>query len=125
MALSRSERVTEMFHRLFEAAPFSDGAQARAVLEEIMRKIENEHSGVREDPNAHLATTSDGRMYPPHDRFAFFSGSPRISAFGQTRHRTFIGDNGAVRIERRSDGVAAIDISGADGKTIAQLRTET
>jgi len=90
-----------------------------------VREVEDEHSGIPEDPNAHLATVSDGRMYPPHDRFAFSSGSPRISAFGQTGHRTFFGDNGAVRIERRSDGTAEIDTPGTDGRTISDLRTET
>jgi hypothetical protein len=114
-----------MLRRFSKAAPFSDGAVARAALERILREVENEHSGIPEDPNAHLAKTSDGRMYPPHDRFESRSGSPHISAFVQTGHRTFFGDNGAVRIERRSDGTAEIDIPGADGKTIANLRSET
>jgi hypothetical protein len=113
-----------MLRRLSNAAPLSDGAQARISLERIMREVEDEHSGVMEDLNAHLANTTDGRMYPPHDRFAFPSGSPRIKAFGQTGHRTFFGDNGAVRIERRSDGAVEIDIPGVDGKTIVDLRTE-
>jgi hypothetical protein len=125
VVLSRRERVTEMLLRLSKAAPFSNGAEARVALERILRDVENEHSGVPEDPNAHLAKTSDGRMYPPHDRFAFPSGSPHVSAFGQTGHRTFIGDNGAVRIERRADGGPIIDIPGTDGKTISELRTET
>ena len=106
------------------AAPFWDDASARAALEQILREVENEFSGVPEDPDAHLATTSDGRMYPPHDRFAVRSDSPRVRAFVQTGHRTFFGDNGAVRIQRRSDGAVEIDIPGADGKTVADLRTE-
>src|ERR1051325_1988500 len=113
-----------MMRRLCTAAPFASGAQARAALEQIVRAVENEYSGIPEDPNAHLAKTTDGRMYPPHDRYAFPSGSPRISAFGQTGHRTFFGDNGAVRIERRSDGVAEVELPGVDGKTIADLRSE-
>jgi hypothetical protein len=125
VVLSRRERLREMLHRLSIAAPFSDGAHARAALERIVREVEDEHSGVPEDPNAHLAKTSDSRMYPPHDRFGFPSGSPRVSAFGQTGHRTFFGDNGAVRIERRSDGAVEIDIPGVDGKTIKDLRAET
>jgi hypothetical protein len=114
-----------MLRRLSLAAPFSDGAVARAAVERIVRELEDEHSGIPEDPNAHLAATTDGRMYPPHERFAFPSGCPRISAFGQTGHRTFFGDNGAIRIERRSDGTAEIDIPGTDGKTINDLRAET
>jgi hypothetical protein len=114
-----------MLRRLSTAGPFRDGETARAALERIVREVEDEHSGIPEDPNAHLAKTSDGRMYPPHDRFAFASGSPRISAFGQTGHRTYFGNNGAVRIERRSDGTPEIDIPGADGQTINDLRMET
>jgi hypothetical protein len=125
VVLSRRERVTEILRRFSRAAPFSNDADARAALEQIVREVENEHSGIPEDPNAHLAKTSDGRMYPPHDRFPFPSGSHRIRGFVQTGHRTFFGDNGAVRIERRPDGATAIDIPGADGKTIADLRTET
>src|SRR5262249_20979724 len=125
VVLSRRERLTEMLRRLRQAAPFSDGAEARAALERIMREVEDEHSGVPEDPNAQWAARGDGRMYPPHDRFAFSSGSPRISAFGQTGHRTFFGDNGAIRIERRSDGLAELDLPGVDGKTITDLRAES
>ena len=121
MVWSRRARVAEILRRLALAAPFASGAEALAVLHQIVRDVENQYSGIPEDPNAHLATTSDGRMYGPHDRFAFRSGSPRISAWGQTGHRTFIGDNGAMRIERRADGAAEIDLPGGDGKTIADL----
>jgi hypothetical protein len=114
-----------MVRRFSRAAPFSNGVDARIAFARVLRDVENEHSGILEDPNAHLAVTSDGRMYPPDDRFAFHSGSDRISAFGHRGHRTFFGDNGAVRIERRSNGATEIDIAGADGKTIADLRTET
>jgi hypothetical protein len=124
VGLTRRERVEEIMRRLSIAAPFKNDVQARTSLEEIMRAVEDEYSGIQENPNAHLAARTDGRMYPPHDRFAFPSGSPRIRAFGQTGHRTYFGDNGAVLIERRLDGVAEVDLPGTDGKTIADLRSE-
>jgi hypothetical protein len=124
MVLSRRARLAEILRRLAVAAPFATGAEALAVLHQIVRDVEDEYSGIPEDPNAHLATTSDGRMYGPHDRFEFRSGSPRIRAWGQTGHRTFIGDNGAMRIDRRADDSSEIELPGADGKTVTDLRMD-
>jgi hypothetical protein len=118
------ERLEEVMRRICAAAPFGDGAHAQTAMEEIMRMVEDEFSGIRENPDAHLALTTDGRMYPPHANNAIPSGSAHIRAFRQKGHRTFIGDNGALRIERL-DGVAEIDLAGIDGRKIADLRAET
>jgi hypothetical protein len=123
VAATRRERFDEMLRRLNNAAPFADCGQARAALEEIMRAVEDELSEIPEDPNAHLATMSDGRMYPPHDRYEIRSASPRIRAFRQKGHKTYFGDNGALLIERLN-GEIEINLSGANGETIDDLRLE-
>lgn len=123
MPAEKSERLREIIRRLKNAAPFPDGHVARMTLEEIMRTVEDELSGIPEDPNAATARVSDGRMYPPDDRFEILSGSPFVRTFKQTRHRTSIGANGAMRITR-SDGNVEIDLVGADGKTLADLLQE-
>jgi hypothetical protein len=122
--MARRERFEEMMRRMRELAPFSDGDRARAVLEGVMRAVEDQCSGIPENPDAHLARTSDGRMYPPHDKYEISSGSAHIRAFRQIGHRTFFGDNGALLIERL-DGTAELDLSGTDGKKITDLRSET
>jgi hypothetical protein len=97
-------------------------AEARATLEGIMKAVEDEHSGIPENPDSTTAGT-DGRMYPPHDRFEIEAGSPRIRIFKQFRHRTTFGENGALRITT-PDGAVVIDLPGTDGKSIAALLEE-
>ena len=40
--------------------PFADGAAARMTLEEVMRAVEDELSGIPENPNAANAPTDEG-----------------------------------------------------------------
>jgi hypothetical protein len=118
---SKLERLEEMMKRLRAAAPFCDGSQARAVLEQVMRAVEDEHSGIPENP---LAATSpdptDGRMYPPDDSFEKPSGSARVRLFRHRRHSTYIGANGSLRIIRAS-GTIELDLPGTDGKSVGEL----
>jgi hypothetical protein len=84
-----------------------------------MRQVEDMLSGIPEDPTSPTAGT-DGRMYPPDDRFEVDSGSGHVRTFKQLRHRTAFGDNGAIRITL-SDGTIEIDLPGADGRLISDL----
>ena len=118
------ERLEEVMRRFRLAAPFANGAQAQAELEAIMRAVEDEFSGVPENRDAHLARTTDGRMYPPHANNGVQSGSKQIRAFRQRAHRTFFGNNGSVLIERL-DGTVEINLAGEDGRTVMDIRTET
>ena len=120
---TKRERLDEMLRRLKLAAPFTDGDLARLTLEVVMRAVEDELSGIPEDPNADTALRSDGRMYPPHNRFEVASGHRRVRLFKQTRHQTAIGENGSLRITR-SDGTVEIDLPGSDGRTVADLSAE-
>jgi hypothetical protein len=81
-------------------------------------------SGVPEDLFAATSTLTDGRMYPPDDRFEINSGCPSVRVFKHVRHRTSIGANGALKIAT-SDGTVHLDLAGADGKTVACLLSET
>ena len=122
MAATKRERIDEILRRLRAASPFASGIAARAALQEIMKNVEDELSCIPENPNAATAAT-DGRMYPPDDRFEIVSESPRVRTFKQLRHRTSFGENGALRIVR-SDGTVEIELSGADGKTVSDLILE-
>ena len=92
------------------------------MLETIMKAVEDEFSGIPEDPDSPTAGT-DGRMYPPHERFAAPSRSPRVREFKQLRHRTSFGENGAVRTTT-PDRTIALDLPGADGKSVGDLLVE-
>jgi hypothetical protein len=121
LAKSKPERLEEMMRRLRAAAPFRDGEHARLQLEEIMRSVEDEHSGIPENPLAAISPDpTDGRMYPPDDNFEKPSGSRHVRLFKHKRHSTLIGANGALRIVRAS-GAVEVDLSGTDGRTVADL----
>lgn len=88
-----------------------------------MRNVEDELSGIPENPDA-ATSPPDGRMYPPHDRYERNSGSSRARLFKQTGHETWFGENGAIKI-RRSDGVVEIDKPGANNQTVTDLLSES
>lgn len=122
MAATKRDRLDEMIRRLNRLPPLEDAASARSALDKIMRNVEDQLSGIAENPNA-ATSPPDGRMYPPDDRFEKISGSSRVRLFKQTGHATWFGENGAIRI-RRADGVVEIDKPGADLKTITDLLSE-
>lgn len=117
---TKQERLREIMSRLRAASPFKDGQHARSELARIMREVEDELSGIPEDPNAANATTTDGRMYPPDDIFEKASGSPLVRLFRQKRHKTWIGENGALKIVSW-EGTVEIDLPGADLQTVDSL----
>jgi hypothetical protein len=120
--LTKHERIEEILRRLREAAPFSSLTEARAGLELIIRAVEDEFSGIPENPDSPISGT-DGRIYPPHDRFEIETASPRVRTFKQLRHRTSFGENGALQITTAA-GTVVLDLAGADGKSIAALLQE-
>lgn len=123
MVASMRERLARVFEALREASPFASLDEARTTLERIMRQVEDELSGVPEDPDADTKTVSDGRMYPPTDRRELKTDCRSVRTFRQTAHRTSFGINGAIRVER-IDGTTVLDLFGKDGRSIDDLRRE-
>jgi hypothetical protein len=119
---TKRERLDEMIRRLNRLPLFEDAASVRLALEEVMRNVEDELSGIPENPNAAISPP-DGRMYPPDDRFEKVSGCLRVRLFKQTAHETWFGENGAIKI-RQSNGVIEIDKPGADLRTVTELLSE-
>jgi hypothetical protein len=122
LAATKRDRLDEIIRRLNGLPAFHDAAAARLALEEVMRNVEDELSGIAENPDS-ATSPPDGRMYPPHDRYEKVSGSPRVRLFKQTGHQTWFGENGAIRIQQ-SNGVIEIDKPGADHKTVTDLLLE-
>lgn len=65
MVAPRAVRVAEFLRRLERAHPFDSLKAAYDAISTVLREVEDEMSGVTEDPNAAFASVSDGRMYPP------------------------------------------------------------
>lgn len=119
---TKQERLAEIMRRLRDVSPFCDGIEARVALKGIMKCVEDELSGIPENPDAAISVT-DGRMYPPDDKFEISSGCIRVRVFKMVRHRTWIGDNGALLITR-SDQTVALDLPGRDGDRVSDLLSE-
>jgi hypothetical protein len=112
-----------VFEGISKASPFASLAEARSELERVMRLVEDEFSGIPENPNADNTTESDGRMYPPSDKYEVRQKCPSVRTFRQLAHKTSFGNNGAILIETL-DGVAVLNLAGKDGREISDLLRE-
>jgi len=117
--MERSERFTLFVQELQEVAPAATFDEARNLLETILNRIEDAHSGVPFRPDN---WRDDGRMYPPGDDFERASPYSGVRIFRTRGHFVLIGQNGAIRIStsRRAadaqDAEIVLDKAGADGR---------
>ena len=110
----------EIFKRLRDNAPFRSDTEVRLRLDEAMKDVEDELSGIPENPNAAAGMLTDGRMYPPQYNFERHSSSSSVRVFRQRGHVTRFGKNGSLRIEG-PEGKVEIDLPGEDGRTVEDL----
>lgn len=114
--MDQKHRLALFLAELEQAPAAHDVASARALLEDIMNRIEEAHSGVPYDPEKWM---TDDRMYPPHDDFEQPCPLAGAVLFHSLGHAIWFAANGAIRIEgrRRSNrGRVDLDKPGADGK---------
>jgi len=123
----KKERVTLILSSLREAAPAKDAGEALGLLDQIFRKIEDEHSGVPHDP------FHPDRLYPPNAAMARqVEGKPWLRRYRHTGHYTLIANNGAivirVLVRGMKNGVMAIigertelDKPGSDARHVDDL----
>ena len=119
--MDRSQRFALFLAALKEAPAAHDRASARLLLEVTLNRIEEAYSGLPFDPEN---WKNDGRMYPPQSDQEQVSPIPGTSLFFSLKHRIWIGDNGAVRIERRlppNPGSVELDKPGSDGNLCTKL----
>ena len=95
--LSKRQRLRILLVRL-ASLPAADSADAAlTLLNRILNAVEDEFSGIPFNP---LLWNADGRMYPPQeDNRRSVSGRPSLRRDRSAGHNTFIGKNGAIRIE--------------------------
>jgi hypothetical protein len=104
--------------RLKAAAAASSAEEALALLGRILNGVEEEHSGVEDKPRS---WKDDGRMYPPQeDNRRNVPNHPELRRYRSARHNTFIGRNGAIRIQDL-DGKVLLDKPGRDGRKAHEI----
>ena len=106
------------FERLEAAPPASTADEALDLLANILNGVEDEHSGVENNPDA---WEDDGRMYPPkEDNRRDVPDRPSLRRYRSAKHNTFIGLNGSIRIQDLS-GKVGLDKPGRDGRKTHDL----
>ena len=91
------------------------------MLAETMKDLEDKLSGIPENPYAAAGMLTDGRMYPPDDKFERPSGSSSMRVFRQIGHLTKIGKNGSLLIEGHERKIE-IDLPGEDVSSKRKLK---
>jgi hypothetical protein len=116
--VSRKQRLREFVKRLEAAANANSLAAALELLRTTLNAVEDEFSGI---PNNPLLWESDGRLYPPQeDSGRNVPDRPSVRRYRSVGHNTFIGQNGAIRIETLA-GAIILDKAGADDRRAFDL----
>jgi hypothetical protein len=116
--VSRKQRLRTFAKRLESAADANTLAAALDLLGTTLNDVEDEFSGVPSNP---LLWKSDGRLYPPQeDSGRSVPDRPSLRRYRSVGHNTFLGQNGAIRIETLA-GALILDKPGADGRRAFDL----
>lgn len=104
--------------RLESAPPASTPDGALDLLAKTLNSVEDEHSGVANNPEA---WESDGRMYPPMEaNRRDVPDRPSLRRYRSAKHNTFTGLNGSIRVQDLS-GKIMLDKPGSDGRKTHDL----
>ena len=115
---SRRERLDEFLRRLAISPAASSLAEAWKLIDETLDEVEDEMSGIPNNPTTWL---TDGRMYPAQpDNLRDVPGHPAVKRLRSRDHNMFIGTNGAICIVQISTGEVALDKPGDDGHRVPE-----
>lgn len=99
-----------------EAPAAGNGDAALELITKILNAVEDEHSGVPNDPTGPRA---DERMFPPIERYHFaVEGRPDLDGYRQRAHDTIIASNGAIVIRVRKSMKTIFEKPGLDGRKV-------
>ncbi len=111
--MERSKRFALFVREMEEAAPAASFEEARQLLETVLNKVEDAHSGV---PFCPENWRDDGRMYPPQDDSEKKTKIAGVRMFRTRGHRVWIAKNGAIRITTaQAETQMVLDKIGKDG----------
>ena len=113
---SKRERFAIFIDRLRAAPAAASDIEAMAMLRAILNEVEDEFSGVPDNPAIH---TSDGRLYPPQDDAKrSVPGRPDLTRYRNRGHNTYVGANGAISIVPAVGQDTVLAKPGQDGNLI-------
>lgn len=122
--MEKRERLAEFIRRMEAAAPVATVESAMLLLANTMKTVEDELSGIADDP---AGPDADKRLFPPlDDKYRFsIDGRADLDGFSHVGHETIFGANGAILIRTRRtrhNPNAEIDVllnkAGIDGRTV-------
>lgn len=107
----------QLFYERLQAAPAGHTHdESYTLLCETLVAIEDEHSGVSNNPDS---WQTDGRLYPPRpDRSYAVDGFPNVVRYRSFGHNTYIASNGAIEIKLVASNEVDFSKPGADGKGV-------
>jgi hypothetical protein len=118
--LSKRERLAVFFQRLLEREPAARHDEAMALIVTTLNGVEDEFSDVPYNPEE---PGTDGRMYPPNERFRYPKWERAgVACYRQVAHATFVAGNGAVEIRLRTGselGRIIFEKAGKDGRKVS------
>jgi hypothetical protein len=83
--MTKGERVAELVHRLEDSPPATSADEALARVTAVLDEIEDQHSGVPNDPTSAMA---DERIWPPIAKYHFeIPGRPDLDGYRQRATR--------------------------------------
>lgn len=108
--MSTAERRAELYRRLDQLPPARNAREAMQQVGDTLDAVEDEHSGVKANPNPGLAW--DGRMYPPRDDY--ITENPDGSLTAKTKGNVIdTTAGGGIRITKRPSGDIVYSKKGA------------
>ena len=114
--LSKRDRFKVFIERLRAAPAVSSDIEAIMLLRAILNEVEDEYSGVPDNPANH---TSDGRLYPPQDDAKrSVPGRLDLTRYRNRGHNTYVGANGAIFFVSADGREIVLAKSGHDGNLI-------
>lgn len=115
MTLTKAQRFSEFLNRLLAAPAAKSSEVAFALVASTLNAVEDEFSSVPFDPSRWM---DDGRMYPAQaDSARLDSAQPDLVRYRSRMHNTWIGANGAIRIDE-VNGACLLNKPGHDGRPI-------
>ena len=113
--MDRNERFALFIRELSGAVPAATLEEARTLLETVLNRIEDIHSGADFDPSN---WRNDGRLYPPQDDREINSGLDGVRTFRTVGHYVSFAANGAIRIVALRSAIddIVLDKPGLDGE---------
>lgn len=114
--MERSERFALFIREMNEAAPAATLEEARTLLETVLNRIEDLHSGADFNPSN---WRNDGRLYPPQDDREIDAGRDDVRTFRTVGHYVSFAANGAIRIVALRSAVddIVLDKPGLNGES--------